>query len=117
MPNQPHPSAPLAIRMHPADNVAVVMSALAAGDSLRVVTEQGDACDRVDLATDLPLPYHKVALVDLPAGAEVLKYGEVIGRTTAPIARGAWVHLHNLASAVYWADEPNDADEAGERHA
>ena len=41
---------------------------------------------------------HKIALVDLRAGAAVKKFGVPIGHATQPIARGAWVHLHNLAS-------------------
>ena len=28
----------------------------------------------------------------------VIKYGVRIGHATQPVARGAWVHLHNLAS-------------------
>jgi len=43
---------------------------------------------------------HKMALADLAAGEAVVKYGVPIGRATRPIARGAWVHLHNLASAL-----------------
>lgn len=39
---------------------------------------------------------HKVAVRDLPAGVPVHKYGQVIGVTTAPIAKGEHVHTHNL---------------------
>ena len=35
---------------------------------------------------------HKVALVDIEAGAPVLRYGAVIGYAAEPIARGSWVH-------------------------
>lgn len=41
---------------------------------------------------------HKVALRDIAANEAVVKYGVRIGHATKPIARGAWVHLHNLAS-------------------
>ncbi|MBE6777842.1 MAG: altronate dehydratase [Ruminococcaceae bacterium] len=41
---------------------------------------------------------HKYALTAIPEGAEVIKYGAVIGRATAPIAPGEWVHTHNLRS-------------------
>jgi len=41
---------------------------------------------------------HKVALRDIKANEAVVKYGVRIGHATKPIARGAWVHLHNLAS-------------------
>lgn len=41
---------------------------------------------------------HKVALRDIAKGEAIIKYGVRIGHATQPIARGAWVHLHNLAS-------------------
>jgi altronate dehydratase small subunit len=41
---------------------------------------------------------HKVALKDFIVGEAVVKFGVRIGHATKPIARGAWVHLHNLAS-------------------
>jgi altronate hydrolase/altronate dehydratase small subunit len=43
---------------------------------------------------------HKVALKDFDTGDVVIKFGARIGHATKPIARGAWVHLHNLASDV-----------------
>jgi altronate hydrolase len=47
-------------------------------------------------ATDVPSG-HKVALVDIPRGTHVRKYGEVIGVATDDIAAGSHVHVHNLA--------------------
>ncbi|WP_254546852.1 UxaA family hydrolase [Halomarina pelagica] len=41
---------------------------------------------------------HKFALVDLATGEDVVKYGEVIGRASEPIAAGDWVHVHNCES-------------------
>ena len=41
---------------------------------------------------------HKIALADLHPGDLLVKYGETIGEATAPIARGGWVHVHNLRS-------------------
>ena len=41
---------------------------------------------------------HKVALKDFIVGEAVVKFGVRIGHATKPISRGAWVHLHNLAS-------------------
>lgn len=42
--------------------------------------------------------YHKIAVADIPAGALVYKYGEVIGHATEDIPAGAWVHNHNITS-------------------
>ncbi|MGW1876322.1 UxaA family hydrolase [Streptomyces sp. NPDC001975] len=39
---------------------------------------------------------HKVALRDIPKGAPVRKYGEVIGVALADIPAGGHVHVHNL---------------------
>ncbi len=36
-------------------------------------------------------PAHKVALADLPEGAPVIRYGEVIGRAARAIPRGSWI--------------------------
>jgi altronate dehydratase small subunit len=47
------------------------------------------------------LPFHKIALVEIGQGEAVFKYGEIVGYATAPIARGDWVHLHNLESAHF----------------
>lgn len=75
---------PLRIRVEPEDDVAIVVNegGLPAGtvfDDGLVLTEHVPEA-------------HKVALLDLPRGAEVVRYGVVIGRANADIARGAWVH-------------------------
>ncbi len=77
-------SRPVVIRMHERDNVAIVGNdgglpagtVLPGGPTLR---------DKVPQA-------HKVALVDLPAGAAVIRYGVTIGRAARDIAAGSWVH-------------------------
>ena len=53
---------------------------------------------RVTVATDVPLG-HKIALTDIPAGADVIEYGVRIGVATTDIAAGDYVHVHNLRSA------------------
>ena len=74
---------------------------LHAGETLSVLSDQAQEVDRVPVADDVPLPYHKVALSAIDRGDPILKYGEVIGYATAPIARGEWVHLHNVESVNY----------------
>ncbi|WP_079908339.1 UxaA family hydrolase [Paenibacillus sp. 32352] len=39
---------------------------------------------------------HKIAIEDIAQGTDILKYGEVIGRTTADIKAGQHVHVHNV---------------------
>jgi altronate dehydratase small subunit len=41
---------------------------------------------------------HKFALVDIEEGDEIIKYGEIIGRASEPIAAGDWIHVHNCES-------------------
>ena len=89
----------LAIKLHDRDNVATATATLAAGETVSVLSHEGKPVDQVVTTTDVPLAYHKIALADLAAGETVYKYGEIIGRATADIRRGAWVHVHNLESA------------------
>lgn len=76
--------APLTIRMHPQDNVAIV-----ANDG---GLPEGTALPGGPVLLDKVPQGHKVALVDLPRGAPVLRYGVPIGHALEPIAAGRWVH-------------------------
>jgi len=84
---------PQAIRLHPADTVAVAVEALAAGTE---VTLDGE---RLPLRDDVPAG-HKIALRALEPGQQVVKYGLPIGHATVAMARGEWVHSHNLATGL-----------------
>lgn len=41
---------------------------------------------------------HKFALKDIKKGEYVIKYGEIIGKASADIKKGEWVHTHNVKS-------------------
>ena len=82
-----------AVLLHPRDDVAVLVEPVDAGAPIEVV----GAAEALTAGAALPLG-HKVAVRALAAGEPVRKYGEVIGRTTAAVPRGAHVHVHNLAS-------------------
>ena len=77
-------SAPLIIRMHMADNVAIVANdgGLPAGTALP---------DGLVLIDKVPQG-HKVALTDIAQGAQVRRYNVSIGRAKQDIAAGRWVH-------------------------
>lgn len=87
----------LALRVHTDDNVAVALTALKSGTDVRVGS--ADSAISVSLTTDVPAG-HKIALRELAVDETVIKYGVPIGRVTAPIARGEWVHSHNLATQL-----------------
>jgi hypothetical protein len=74
------------------DNVATVLS-----EADGVVQLLGPKTELIELREKIPAS-HKVALTDIPPDAPVIKFGVRIGRATQAIGRGAWVHLHNLAS-------------------
>jgi altronate hydrolase len=78
----------VAVRLHARDNVVVASGRIPAGTAL--------AGEGVTTAEAIPSG-HKVATAAIPAGAPVLKYGQVIGSATQAIAPGAHVHTHNLA--------------------
>lgn len=82
-----------ALRVHPADNVAVAVEPLAVGESVIV------AGTEVTVREDIPKG-HKLALRDLGAGVAVVKYGAHLGQTTEAVQAGAWVHSHNLRTGL-----------------
>jgi altronate dehydratase len=79
---------PRALRLDPADNVAVAVVPLVPGEEVLDVRLR----DAIRFG-------HKMALRDIPAGEAVLKYHEVIGRASTDIAAGEHVHVHNVVSA------------------
>jgi len=78
-----------ALRLHPADDVAVLKRPLKAGTALV------DGTLRITAAQDIP-PGHKIAVAAVADGAPVRKYGQIIGFAKGDIAPGAHVHQHNL---------------------
>lgn len=89
----------LVIRLSQKDNVATATEKLKKGEMVSVLSEEGKEIDTIQLSTDVPLPFHKIALVAIVKDEEVKKYGEVIGYASKSIDRGEWVHVHNIVSA------------------
>ena len=84
-----------ALLMDERDNVVTCVAAVSKGD--QIVYQKGQEVCTLTAEDDIPY-CHKAALEDLPQGTEVRKYGEMIGQTTAPIARGHWVSHENIVS-------------------
>jgi altronate hydrolase len=83
-----------AIRLHPADNVAVAVCKLPAGTVLpnNVIARE-------------PVPSgHKIAIAPIAPAEAVRKYGQVIGVATQAIPEGAHVHVHNLVMSEQRAE-------------
>ena len=81
------------VKIHENDNVAVALRPLAKGETLDV------AGVKVSLLEDIPQG-HKFALRFIKAAEEVVKYGFRIGYAKEDIDAGAWVHVHNVRTAL-----------------
>jgi altronate hydrolase len=79
-----------ALQLHPTDNVAIARVQLPAGQKVRA------GASEVVLKTDVPAG-HKIALAPIRAGADVLRYGQIIGRAARAIEPGEHVHTHNVS--------------------
>src|SRR6202034_716654 len=79
---------PLCIQLNARDNVAIVANegGLPAGAQF----ESG-----LSLLEAVP-EAHKLALSDIPQGAPIVRYGEVIGYARAPIPQGSWIHEERM---------------------
>lgn len=87
----------VALRLHPADNVAVARKTIPA--------ETGLHGEGLDLRTrDVIPPGHKLAVREVSEGEAVRKYGQIIGFAGRAIAPGQHVHTHNLVMKDFGRD-------------
>lgn len=86
-------AAPRALVLDAADNVAVALRALSAGERLEL-----DGAGAVTLREPIHFG-HKLAIRPIAAGSPVRKYDETIGVAGVDIPVGAHVHVHNVVSA------------------
>ena len=84
---------PRCFQIQSQDNVATLLDDAASGAVEIIGATHGEI-----IAAEKISRGHKVALKDFTTGEAVVKFGVRIGHATKPISRGAWVHLHNLAS-------------------
>ena len=79
---------PLYVKADPRDNVGIVVN--------EGGLPAGSAFDSGLVLRDAVPEAHKVALLDLPAGAPVIRYGSVIGYAESALPRGSWIHEGHL---------------------
>lgn len=77
------------------DNVATVLQESFIGDVVSVLGES--ELKTIEAIEDIR-PEHKMSLVLISKGDDVVKYGMPIGYAVNDINPGEWVHLHNCAS-------------------
>jgi len=79
-----------AIVIDPKDNVATATRAIEKGEAI-----VGALKGEIRAAEPIPRA-HKVAIVRIPGGGPILKYGEPIGLAAGKIRAGMHVHTHNV---------------------
>jgi altronate hydrolase len=84
---------PNIIKINAKDDVAVLLEEASAGTQIVV------GGNTLTLLHDVPKG-HKVALRDIQADEDVLKYGYSIGKAKELIKKGDWVHTHNLKTGL-----------------
>lgn len=94
------------LKINKADNVAVAIVALRAGETVNV--------DGVSICLKEDIPAgHKFALKDFSEGENVIKYGYPIGHTIRLLKQGEWVNEHtiktNLSGLLEYTYNPIDA--------
>lgn len=85
------------LKINENDKVVVALKTILAGETV-TVDVQGEK-RQITALEEIPAG-HKMAICDIPAGAEVIKYGYRIGNAKEDIRAGAWVHTHNLKTAL-----------------
>ena len=81
------------IKINPSDNVAVAIDNIASGEVIDI--------DGHEIRISEPVSRgHKVALSDIAAGNDIIKYGNVIAAAKADITKGSWVHTHNAMTKL-----------------
>jgi len=84
-----------AILIDDRDNVAVALDTMSTGTVVSI--EVQGRVEKIRLISDIPKG-HKFALRDMETGTAIVKYGQPIGQSTAPVVRGEHIHVHNVAS-------------------
>ena len=89
------PPVPDTIRLNPADNIVIALRDLGSGSVVP------------DVSAPLAGPVsrgHKIAARAVAEGENVIRYGQIIGVATRPIAAGEHIHTHNLGMGAHEQD-------------
>lgn len=92
------------IIMNEQDDMATVLSPVHAGDQMEIIDRNFQTIGVVTAVAAIPFA-HKIALRHICAGETVKKCGEIIGKATADILQGDYLHVHNVQSLAGSAKE------------
>jgi altronate hydrolase len=87
-------SSPRALRLNSEDNVLIAVDEIRTGDQ---PSNGPAALARVPKG-------HKMASATIETGGPILKFGQIIGFASKPIAAGEWVHEHNVEMHDFASD-------------
>ena len=103
------------IKIHEKDSVVVALKTIPAGETVTVEVQGENR--QITALEEIPAG-HKMAVCDIPAGGEIVKYGYRIGNAKEDIRAGAWIHTHNIKTALgdllEYTYEPAAAVKGGE---
>lgn len=85
------------LKINDNDNVVVALNAIPQGETITV--EVSGQSRQITAREEIPAG-HKMAVCEIPAGGEVIKYGYRIGNAKEEIPAGAWIHTHNVGTAL-----------------
>ena len=85
------------LKINEKDNVIVVLKDFFPGETITV--EVDGKPTSIEVLEDVPAG-HKMAIKDIPQGAEIVKYGYRIGYAKETIVAGHWAHTHNIKTAL-----------------
>ncbi len=83
------------VKLNPDDNVVIALRDLQAGDQ---------AFELAAPLTGSISRGHKIAVAPIALGANVIRYGQIIGQAKANISVGDHVHVHNLGMGAHQQD-------------
>ncbi|WCK53197.1 altronate dehydratase family protein [Aneurinibacillus sp. Ricciae_BoGa-3] len=81
------------MQIHKQDNVVVALDDIKSGEFIQVGSKQ--IMVREDIARG-----HKIAIDEMAAGSDVIKFAYSIGKAVETIIPGQWVHTHNVISGL-----------------
>ena len=77
------------LHIHPNDNVFVALDIIPAGAEVSADGYTVTALEEIPKG-------HKIAIKDIAAGENIIKYGFPIGHATVDVPAGAWIHTQNI---------------------
>ncbi|MGD8698868.1 MAG: UxaA family hydrolase [Gemmatimonadales bacterium] len=80
------------------DDVGVATEDIRSGEEVTGICMDTEDAVTLTALGDIPLG-HKIAVNDVSAGGDIIKYGVKMGVAREAIAAGDYVHVHNIRSA------------------